>query len=153
MKARDIMTSPVHTIGEDETLSTAAKMLLESKISALPVVNKHGDLVGILTHTDFFIHPKFIPGADSSVFKLLGEWVSPDSFEQVSRSVAPRSVKSVMRREVTTVSEDTDVKAIVELMLRHDVNRLPVVKDKKVVGIITRHDFLKLLSQQSADTR
>ena len=61
MFAKDLMTAPVITIGEDESVATAARLMLDRDVSALPVVNEGGNLVGILTHSDFGLSPKFRP--------------------------------------------------------------------------------------------
>jgi CBS domain-containing protein len=138
------MTTPVVTIGADETVEHAARLLLERNISGLPVVDGNGDLVGIVTHSDFFLNPVRYPGVDGHLYSLLGQLIGSGEMERAAHAVAQRKVSDIMRREVTTVTEDTDVKTVAELMLRQDVRRLPVVGGKKVVGIICRHDFVKL---------
>ena len=55
------MTSPVTTIGADGTIGDAAELMLRSEVSCLPVIDEAGSLVGMLTHTDFVLHPKFMP--------------------------------------------------------------------------------------------
>jgi len=119
--------------------------MLENNVSCLPVVDEQGHLVGVLTHTDFGLHPKFRPLADN-IYSLLGASTTPQHIQEVSRSVRGTLVKEVMHHPVTTVKEDTPIAEVMQLMLRQGIHRLPVMRDGRLVGIITRHDFLKLIA-------
>ena len=146
MQASDLMGVNVKTIGPDNTVREAARAMLEHNVSVLPVVDAADKLVGILTHTDFGLHPKYYPLADN-VFTLLGASTTARHLESVSKQVGDKLVKNVMRRPVITVRADTSVEALIALMLREGIHRVPVVDAAgKLVGIITRHDFLKLIA-------
>ncbi|MDA1096169.1 MAG: CBS domain-containing protein [Chloroflexi bacterium] len=145
MKARDIMTSPALTVREDATVGDAAKIMAAQRISALPVVDAEDHVVGMLSHDDFFLHPVRYPGTDGHLFDLLGSYASPDTIEQVAQTVSMRPVSDVMQESVATIDEDEDVTEIARKMLHEVVKRLPVVRDGKIVGIVCRHDFVKLL--------
>lgn len=145
MLAKELMTAPVITIGEDESVSTAAKLMLDRDVSALPVVNNGDNLVGILTHSDFGLSPKFRPLVDN-VYSLLGATTTPSHLEETAHQVGNKRVRDVMRRSVITISPDDGVEHIARLMMRSQVHRLPVVEKGKLVGIVTRHDFLKLIA-------
>ncbi len=149
MKARDIMTSPAYTIRDRSTVGEAARIMAEEGIGALPVVNDDGKIVGILSHTDFFLSPVRYPGAGGHLFDLLGSYVSPDTIEEVSKSVSDRPVGAVMKTPVVTVGGDEDVTEVAKKMLGASLNRMPVVDDGRVIGIVTRHDFVKLISPQA----
>ena len=145
MLARDLMTASVVTIQPDATVGEAAQLMLERNISCLPVVDEQDHLVGILTHTDFGLHPKYHPLAEN-VYSLLGAAMTPQHIEEVSRKVSSKLVKDVMRHPVVTVQEDASMAAVTKLMLRREIHRLPVLRDSQLVGIITNHDFLKLIA-------
>jgi CBS domain-containing protein len=149
MKASDIMTSPAYTIRDRSTVGEAARIMAEEGIGALPVVNDDGKIVGILSHTDFFLSPVRYPGAGGHLFDLLGSYVSPDTIEEVSKSVSDRPVGAVMKTPVVTVGGDEDVTEVAKKMLGASLNRMPVVDDGRVIGIVTRHDFVKLISPQA----
>ena len=145
MFAKDLMTAPVITIGENESVATAAKLMLDRDVSALPVVNEGGNLVGILTHSDFGLSPKFRPLVEN-VYSLLGATTTPQHLEETAHQVGNKRVKDVMRRNVITISPDDGVEHIARLMMRSQIHRLPVVDGGRLLGIVTRHDFLKLIA-------
>ena len=146
MLARDLMTSPVITIQQDASVADAAKLMLERDVSALPVLDDSGRLAGILTHSDFGLSPKFRPLVEN-IYSLLGSTTTPEHLEETAHQVGNRQVREVMRRNIITVNEDASIEHIARLMLRSQIHRLPVVADGKLVGIVTRHDFLKLIAQ------
>ena len=139
------MTSPVITIREDATVSDAAKLMLEKDVSALPVLNNSNKLVGILTHSDFGLSPKFRPLVEN-VYSLLGTTTTPEHLEETAHQVGNKRVQDVMRRNIITVQQDASIENLARLMMRSQIHRLPVVDDGKLVGIVTRHDFLKLIA-------
>jgi CBS domain-containing protein len=145
MQARDLMTTSVITTRLDATVGEAARLMLERNASCLPVVDETGQLVGILTHTDFGLHPKYQPLVDN-LYSLLGSSTTPQHIEEVSRKVSSNLVKDVMNHPVITIQEDASIEEVTELMLRQEIHRLPVLRDSQLVGIITSHDFLKLFA-------
>ena len=146
MDARDIMTSPAVTIGEDATIGEAAAVMIERNASCLPVLNSTGKLIGILTHSDFGFQRRFLRLADEA-YTLMGSFVRPESVERVAREVSERLVKDVMTQPVVTLDEDASVSDVAEVMINKGVNRIPVMRNNDVVGIITRHDMVKLMLQ------
>ena len=144
MNVRDIMTSPVVTTTADSTVEEAAQLMLERAISCLPVLDDQGQLVGILTHTDFGFHRKFLPMADH-LYTLMGFWVNPKTLEEVARNVSSRKVRDVMSHPVVTIQEDVPIAEVADLMLQKSISRVPVVRGKELIGIVTRHDFIKLM--------
>ncbi len=143
MEARELMTSPVITAGPESTIGQAAWLMLDRRVSCLPVVS-HDDLVGILTHFDFGLHHRYHPLSDN-FYTLLGATATPAHIEELSRRVKSRLVKEVMRSSVVTIEDDADVAEVAAKMAREGVHRLPVMRDSRLVGIITRHDMLKLI--------
>ena len=148
MNVGEIMTSPVFTIDADATVGEAAHSILERSVSCLPVLDSNGCLVGILTHTDFGFHHKFLPMADH-LYTLMGSWVSPETLEEVAREVSTKKVNEVMTKPVLTVQIGEEVSGVADIMVRNNINRLPVLDGEKLVGIVTRHDFIKLMTGSS----
>ena len=93
MEARELMTSPVITTGPESTIGQAAQLMLDRRLSCLPVVS-HDDLVGILTHFDFGLHHRYHPLTDN-LYTLLGATATPAHIEELSLRV----------RTSTTVAE------------------------------------------------
>ena len=146
--AQDLMSSPVTTVSATATVGEAADLMLEGGLSCVPVVDDDQHLVGMLTHTDFSMHHRFKPLAQN-LYSLLGSWGKPDAVEGVYHEIRSRKIKDVMSHPVSTVEETTPVAEVVETMLRNHINRVPVVRGKSVIGIITRHDLLKLISMDT----
>ena len=145
MEAKDIMTAPVITVSTESTVRDAARAMIEGGTSCLPVLNDSGELAGILTHTDFGFHRKFLPMSSHPMYTLMGTWVRPESLVEVAKSVSERKVKEVMSRPVITIQENASMSEAVDMMLQREVNRLPVMRGKELVGVITRHDLVKLM--------
>ena len=120
--------------------------MLKHGASCLPGLNGDGRLTGIITHTDFGIQRKFIP-MSGQLYTLLGSYVRPETVEMVASEVSARRIGEVMSQPVVTLDEDAPVADVAELMVRKGINRIPVMRDKELVGIITRHDLVKLMLQ------
>ena len=148
MKANDLMTTRVITIRPGETVGQAADLMLRHQISCLPVVNDNDQVVGILTASDFCLRHRFLP-LEGNLYTFLGGWATPKSMEGVGTRARSHLIDAVMSHDVVTISEETTVEEMLEVMLHNAVTRLPVVTNGKLVGIITKHDLLKLLAIDS----
>lgn len=146
MIAREIMTHDVLTVGPEDNVNDAASLLLENKISGIPVVDEHRHVMGIITEKDLMIRaselkvPFYLTLFDSIIFLE-----NPIRFNNNLKKYTASRVKEAMTTRVFTVEEDSEVSEIVDLMQKHRVNRVPVVRQEKLVGIITRNDILKAL--------
>lgn len=145
MKARDIMASPVVTLSQDATVEDAARRLLDTGVGSLVVVDPEGRVAGILTDTDFSAKEEGIPFSLGRAPKVLGQWLGPGDVERVYAAARVTPVVQIMSRPVRTLRSDASVDDVVRLMLRHHVHRIPIVEDGKPVGIVSRHDLLRLL--------
>lgn len=135
LRVRDVMTSPAVTVREDTPLKEVAEVLLRHRISGVPVVNDLGELVGILTEADLLY--KELPESRR------GWLLRPDPADVRKR--AGVAARDLMTWPVTTVDEDTPLREAARLMAQRRVNRLPVVRGGRVVGIVSRADVLKAL--------
>lgn len=145
MLARDLMSTSVTTVSLDATIAQAARLMLDNNASCLPVVDERDELVGMLTHTDFGLHPKFRPLVEN-IYSLFGASTSLKHIEDLSHRVGSKLVKEVMSHPVASIKADAPIVEIIELMLNRGIHRLPVTEEKRIIGIITRHDFLKLIA-------
>lgn len=146
MLAREIMSRDVITVSPEEKVDKAARILVENKISGLPVVDANNHVVGIITEKDLIIRaselkvPFYITLFDGIIFLE-----NPIRFNNDVKKYIATQVKDAMTRKVFVVEEDTPVSEIVEILQKRAINRVPVVRNDKLVGIITRNDILKSL--------
>ena len=144
MKVKDIMTEPVITIGEDTSLQKVAQIMLENRIGGLPVINESGELTGIVTESDFTAKEKCVPFSMFRAPQLFGTWLGNDAEDLYARA-KNIPAREVMSTSVVTVTENDSIERVLELILRYDINRIPVVKDRKPVGIVARRDLLRVM--------
>lgn len=149
MKAADLMTPRVVTVRSNASVAQAIRLMLRSRISGLPVVDD-GKLVGMLTEGDF------LRRAETGTERRRPHWleflVGPSRLvDEYVRSHA-RTVADVMTRDVVTVAEDTAAAAMVDLMEKHRIKRLPVLRQGALVGIVTRANLLRVVARASAAT-
>ena len=147
---RDLMTAPVITISPDASLGEAARLMLEKDVSCLPVVADDGKLIGIITHTDFTPRERHLPFSEESFYTVLGQWVSKESLEEEYHKLASRKVSEAMSHPVITVPEDAPLSAVAATMLREKVRRFPVVREGRLVGMVTRHDLIRIVATELA---
>jgi CBS domain-containing protein len=145
MFVRQIMLTPVITVNEDCSLEDAAKIMLDRNIGGLPVVDNRGDLCGIVTESDFVAKEKGIPFSIYRFPQMFGEWMPHEHVERIYEAARRRAVCEIMSRNVITVTESDPIETVLEKMLHCGLHRLPVVRDHKPVGIVTRHDLLRLM--------
>lgn len=144
MKASDLMTTQVATIRPDASIAEAIRIMLQKRISGLPVVNAAGTLVGIVTEGDFLRRSELATQRHRP--RWLEFLTGPHRLADEYVHAHARKVEDVMTAEVATVTQDTGVDVIVQLMEKHRIKRLPVLRDGKVVGIVSRANLLHALA-------
>ncbi len=148
MFVRQIMLVPVITVDEDCSLEEAAKIMLDRNIGGLPVIDDQGNLCGIVTESDFVAKEKGIPFSIYRFPQMFGEWMPHEHVERIYESARRRVVREIMSRDVISVTEVDTIETVLEKMLKGGIHRLPVVRDRKPVGIVTRHELLRLMLSQ-----
>jgi CBS domain-containing protein len=141
MKTSEIMTRKVISLSPGHSISHAARIMLEHGISGLPVVGDDGSLVGILTEGDLMAR---IEPDDAEDFRL--RWLRLTFPEMLAREFVIRHswrVSDVMTAPVITVEEGTPLGDVAELLRSHRIRRVPVVRDGRAVGIVSRADLLR----------
>lgn len=140
MNVSDVMTPNVLAVSPEASVVTAAQLMLQKRISGVPVINEAGALVGIVTEGDF------LRRAETGTAPRRSRWIEffmgPGRLADEYVRLSGRKVSDVMTQEVQTVPPDAPLEQVVELMERHNIKRLPVVDDGKVVGIVTRANLL-----------
>ena len=144
MKAKDIMTSPVVSVEVDATVMQAAQIMLQKRISGLPVVDKDGRLVGVVTEGDF------LRRAETRTERRRARWleflVGPGRLADEYTHSHSRKIEDVMTRDPVIVTEDSPLEEIVDVMERHQIKRLPVISGQQLVGIVSRANLLRALA-------
>ena len=139
------MRRPVVSMNENDTLEEAARVMLENNLRGIPVVNSEGELSGFLSVSDFLAKDARIPFTRYTALQLFGKWLSPTGIEKSYEEARAMPIKEVRSRRVFSVTEDESLEEVVELMVRRDLNRVPVVRGGVPVGIVARFDFLRLM--------
>lgn len=148
MKAADIMTRGALTVTPESAVEDAARLMLRHRISGLPVLDRSGAMVGILTEGDL------LRRAEIGTERRRSRWVElllgPGRLAQDYVETHAGTVGAVMSREVIAIAPDTPLEEAVALMERHRVKRLPVVEKGRVVGILSRANLLGALVAAAA---
>ncbi|NUQ60917.1 MAG: CBS domain-containing protein [Pirellulales bacterium] len=121
LKAKDIMSTEVISLDPEDSIAVAVQRLLDHQVSSLPVIDRAGRLVGVVSELDFLDLVWDFDRTNSEVYQY-------------------------MTRQVHSVEEDDDLLSVVERFRLFGIRRLPVVRGNRVVGIIDRHDLLARLS-------
>ena len=147
LHARDIMTRNVAVVHPDTTLLDAVRLLSARGISGLPVVDRDGRLVGMLTEGDLIRWHDGFRDKQGHWLELLaeGQDLAPNFLQAILDE--NRKVKAVMTQGAITVPEDMPAADIAKLMHERDIKRVPVVHDGRIVGIVTRADLVRALAQ------
>lgn len=140
MNANDIMTRSVVTISPDTMLADAAALLAQHRISGVPVVEK-GRVVGLVSESDLLQHRELGPRSPKQPWWAAMFLERPDPLEYV-KAHAVRA-QDVMTRRVVSVAEDTPAAKVAALLDKRRIRRVPVLRDKRLVGIVTRADLVR----------
>ncbi|WFU13426.1 CBS domain-containing protein (plasmid) [Rhizobium sp. CB3090] len=143
MLVRDIMTSTPVTVKASSPIAEAASLMLDNRISGLPVVDDDGTLIGIVSEGDFLRRGELDTERRRSCF--LEFLTSPGKLADEYVHAHGRKVEEVMTSSVTTVSPQQPIADAVKLMERDDIKRLPVVEDDQLIGIVARSDLMRAL--------
>lgn len=143
LTARAIMSAPVVTMNPEAPVRDAVRVMLDRHISGLPVVDEDGRLVGIVTEADL-LPKEALPPVSEPLVGWFGRSLWLERLVTGHRKLEGRTVGEVMTHNVVTAEEETPVHILAARMMRHAVNRLPIVRAGRVVGIVTRADVLKV---------
>jgi CBS domain-containing protein len=151
MKISDIMSSNVLSVREDSTILEAIRLMLQHGISGLVVLDKSDRLVGVVTEGDFLRRTE--TGTEKHPSRWLQFLVGPGKLATEYVHGSGRKVGEVMTRSPQTVTEDTPIADAVEVMEKHRIKRVPVVRGQQVVGMVSRANFLRALAGAAGDLK
>ena len=149
MLAKDIMTSPVVTVSPDTTVSEIAALLLDKCISAVPVVDGTNAVIGIVSEGDLMRRPESDTGTRKRSWWLEVWRGAPELAQEYNKSHGQRA-SDVMTKNVVSVGEDMAVAEIAQTLEEKHIKRVPVVRDGKLVGIVSRSNLLRGLATRKA---
>ena len=148
MKAGDIMSPRVISIAPDANVLEAIQLMLDKHISGLPVIDKSGALVGVITEGDFLRRAE--TGTERKRPRWLEFLMGPRRMADEYIHAHARKVGEVMTSEPITIDESTPLDEIVQTLERKRIKRLPVMRGSQVVGIVSRANLLRALSTLGA---
>lgn len=149
MRAHQIMTTEVHTVRPHTSIAEIARLMTDKRISGVPVVEDDGHLVGIVSQTDL------LHRAETGTERKRKWWIALfiDSDMRARDFVKAHGLKAedVMGRYVISVSDNAKLSEVADILDANNLKRVPVLKDGKLVGIITRGDLVRALASANFD--
>ena len=150
VQAQDVMTRTVVSVTDEADVREIARLLLQNRISAVPVVDGDGKLVGIISEGDL------LHRVESGALRPASWWLQlfllPE--EQARKYVKTHGLRArdVMTRRLITADENTSLEAIADVLEAHRIKRVPIVRDRKLIGVVSRADLLRGLAARQTDT-
>jgi CBS domain-containing protein len=148
MKVFDVMTTEVLSVSPDTPVPQIAKLLVEHGISAVPVVDESGAPLGMVSEGDLITHREVEREARRDWWLELlaeGEAVNPVFLAELKG--LDHKARDVMHCPVVTVAPDTGVAVVAQLLTANSIKRVPVVQDKRIIGIVSRADLVRGLAE------
>jgi len=133
MLVKDVMTRDVHTVERNDELAIADALMKQERVRHLPVLDESGEVCAVVSQRDLF---------RGALLRALG--FGSRSEDLMLKQVA---VKEAMSREIQTAAPDTPVADAARLMIERKIGCLPVIENRKLVGIVTETDFVKLIAE------
>ncbi|MBI4839391.1 MAG: CBS domain-containing protein [Nitrospirae bacterium] len=149
LKAKDMMTKDVITVKPEATVEELARLLIEHKISGMPVVDEGKKLIGIVTENDLISQNRrlHIP----TIIRLFDAYIVLGSgkLEGEIRKMAATTVGEICTKNIVTITEETSMDDIATIMSDKNIHLIPVVRDKVVVGIIGKADLVSAMTREA----
>jgi len=133
LKVRDVMSREVHTVKRNDELAIADALMKQERVRHLPVLDEDGEVCAVVSQRDLF---------RGALLRALG--FGSRAEELMLKQVA---VKEAMSREIQTTTPDTPVADAARLMIDRKIGCLPVIENRKLVGIVTETDFVRLVAE------
>jgi CBS domain-containing protein len=146
MQARELLTCPVISVEHDTNVADIAKAMVDHRVGCVPVVDSEGKLCGIVTQSDFGGDQHGVPYSMELLLEIISGATPPERIDDLRRQARDTTAEQIMVTEVITAVEDTPVEEIARNMLRYDIDHIPIVRDGVPVGLVARHDFLRMLA-------
>lgn len=144
MKAMDVMVRDVITVRPDTSVAQAARVLVENDISALPVIDDDGRMVGIISEADLMRREEI--GTEKRRPWWLEAMTPATTLANEFEKSHGKCVADLMSRRVVSASEDTPLAEVAALLERHQIKRVPIIRDDKVIGVVSRANIVQALA-------
>ncbi|OKY78279.1 MAG: CBS domain containing protein [Candidatus Methanohalarchaeum thermophilum] len=149
MKIKEIMNKDVITLRKDESIREAAKKLRKNNISGAPVLDD-GSVVGIVSEADIikafrekdFSHELWLPTPFELIEIPIRELLEIREYKKLLKETGTEKIEDIMTENLYHVDPEDEIQEAAELMSKHEVNRVPVVKDDELIGIVAREDII-----------
>jgi CBS domain-containing protein len=151
MRAKNVMTQSVVCLDTKSSIFDAAELLIGAGLSAVPVVDDQGKMVGIVSEADLVRRAEIGTTARKSWLARLAADDAASAREFVQSH--SRRIAEVMTRDVVTADRNAELGTLVALMEKHNVKRIPIVEGGAIVGIVSRADLLRALLSREAEGR
>jgi CBS domain-containing protein len=149
MRAHQIMTRDIITVRPDTPILEAANKMLENHVSGLPVLDPSGKLVGVVSEGDFLRRSEI--GTQHKHARWLQYLLSPGHAAGDFIHDRGRRVEDVMTYDPITANEETPLDDLVALLEKNGIKRLPIMRDDKLVGIVTRANLLRAVASMARE--
>ncbi len=155
MKVKEAMNTNVITCKPDDNVSTLVDLFKKNHISGMPVVDK-GKIVGIVSETDLLKLFKtqevstdmFLPSPFEVIEMPLRSVIRFEEFKKALEDIRMKSVREIMKKKIYSLSPESSLEEASAIMVRQKVNRLPVIDNGKLVGIIVRSDIIRGIAKE-----
>ena len=152
MRAKDVMSEGIVSVLADATVFEAAEIMVNAQVSAVPVIEEDGKIVGILSEADLIRRAEI----GTSPHKAWLQRLLSDDVTKATEFVHSHSrlVRDVMTKNVITVDEEATLSDVAELMAKHNIKRVPVLREGSMIGILSRANLIQaLMSREPATDR
>lgn len=146
MRAKDVMTRRVRTVKADTPVPAIARAMLNYRVSALPVVDAKGRVLGMVSEGDLLRRRE--AGTEKRRSWWLELMTDPATSAREYAKSHGRHARDVMTRMVVSVTPETDLAAVADILEKWSIKRVPVVKGQRLVGIVSRRDLLPIVARQ-----
>lgn len=151
MKAMDVMVRDVVTVNPDTNVGDAVKLLIEHDISALPVVDDEGDVAGMISEADL-VHREEIDTEKHRPWWIEAMTPAASLAEDFAKAHGHK-VEEIMSTEVISAGEETPLGEIANLLEKHRIKRVPILRDGKLVGIVSRSNLIQALASVQSSVK
>ena len=145
MKAQDIMTRDVTTVRPDTSVRDIAALMVEKHISGVPVLTDKGKIVGMVSQSDL-LHRAEV-GTERKHKWWFRTFADSNALAREYAKAHGLKAHDIMSRYVVSVRDDAELRDVADILDNHRIKRVPVVQEGRLVGIITRGDLVRALSQ------
>jgi CBS domain-containing protein len=147
MKAQEFMSRPAVTVDRKTCVAEVARIMADERVGCIVVVDGKGKLCGIVTQSDFGGDQHGVPLSMELLLQMFSRSMAAEQIQSIRKEARRKTAEQIMVTEVITANEDTQVEEMARLMLRYDIDHIPIVREGVPLGIVARHDFLRMLAE------